>query len=198
MRPFAFENVKTVEVGRAFQKRGPPTTKMKWRSGRAIRKWRKLVASTFKRNTRKKHATSGFHVTPLAGDMWLATSAAPFSPSVREMTVKLVKGGDMLIGIAPKVERPSGLTHPGGLGWYVYTPSGGLFGEGGARNAPFKHKIERGSVVTVRLDEDFNISFRVNGEDWGVAFSNVAECFCVPLHLSIKFESLNELVQLMQ
>ncbi|KAH9259734.1 hypothetical protein BASA81_002156 [Batrachochytrium salamandrivorans] len=119
------------------------------------------------------------------GDSWsYAISLPSFSPSLREMKVRLIKGEQVMIGMAPKSILEAGKEFAN-CGWHVYTSDGSLYSQNGDSNKPFKQKIQEGSVITVKLDNEFNISFEVDGEDWGVVYPSVAKDYSIQLHLSI-------------
>ncbi|KAH9250866.1 hypothetical protein BASA81_011254 [Batrachochytrium salamandrivorans] len=119
------------------------------------------------------------------GRSWsYAISLPAFSPSLREMKVRQIKGEQVRIGVAPKSILEAGKEYSN-CGWYVYTSDGSLYSQNGDSNKPFKQKIQEGSVITVKLDNEFNISFEVDGEDWGVVYPSVAKDYSIQLHLSI-------------
>ncbi|KAH9251022.1 hypothetical protein BASA81_011068 [Batrachochytrium salamandrivorans] len=125
-----------------------------------------------------------------------AISLAAFSPSLREMKVKLIKGERVRFGVAPKSILEKG-KHFSNCGWYVHALGGCLYSQNGDNGKPFKRKIEEGSVVIVKLDNEFNISFEVDGEDWGVAYPSVAKDYSVPLHLSVALYHSDDTVEML-
>ena len=119
------------------------------------------------------------------GKTSIVVSSMPFSADVQEMTVKLVKGRYLLFGVAPKsIAEPcvQWKEH----GWFVWDINGSAYGRD-HDDMIFGYKINEGDIVAVKLDSEFNISFAVNGEDWGVAFKAVAKDYSTPLHLAIAF-----------
>ncbi|KAH9259402.1 hypothetical protein BASA81_002445 [Batrachochytrium salamandrivorans] len=113
-------------------------------------------------------------------------SSNVFSTDVQEMKVKLIKGYCVMVGVAPKSILDLGNSWET-CGWYIWTANGSLCSQDGAHNEPFKHEIESGSIVTVKLDLEFNISFMINGEDWGIAYRAVVKDYSTPLHLAVSF-----------
>ncbi|KAH9257894.1 hypothetical protein BASA81_003913 [Batrachochytrium salamandrivorans] len=131
------------------------------------------------------------------GRSWsYALSLLAFSPSLQKMKVKLIKGAQVMIGVAPKSILEAGKEYSN-CGWYVHALGGCLYSQNGDSNKPFMQNINNGSLVTVKLDNEFNISFQVNGEDWGVAYPSVVKDYSVPLHLSIGLHEPGDAVELL-
>lgn len=123
-------------------------------------------------------------------------SSAAFSPSVREMRVKLIRGKNVMIGVAPRLILVPGNDHYG-CGWHISTYDGCLDSQDGDRDTPFKSKIDEGSVITVKVDDGYNISFSVDDEDWGIAYENVVTGQWGELFLLVSLGEADDCVMLL-
>ena len=76
----------------------------------------------------------------------------------------------IMIGFAPRTVKLNGLNHDS-CGYFVCAENGALF-SACHKDAPYACKFKSGSIVECKL-ENGNISFSVDGEDMGIAYSNV-------------------------
>lgn len=80
-----------------------------------------------------------------------------------EMTVRIIKGETIFIDIAPSEVIEAGMWW-GNCGFYVYSPNGMLHTQyDGWFTACENQSIKQGSIVTVKSDAEFNVSFAVEG-----------------------------------
>lgn len=68
----------------------------------------------------------------------------------------------------------------------MFCKSGKLYDQNSAFDEPYlTEPIQEDSVVTVKLNAAFNISFAVHGVDKGLAYKAVVKDHSVPLYLTV-------------
>lgn len=113
------------------------------------------------------------------------SSLEPFSATRSEMNVKLVRGRDVLIGVASRgILEPN--NHCDTCGWYLDCDNGTLYNQNHDNGRFFiAGGIREGSVVTVRLDRALNVSFAINGVEQGIAYRALARYNPASLYLVV-------------
>ncbi len=108
----------------------------------------------------KKHGASNF-------------DCAALGTQCQEYTIRLISDCSyLMMGFARSISVNS--SNYATNGYYLYAGTGGLYSMGGISNVPYSTPslYTNGTIVKVKL-EDGNISYTVNGKDYGVAFKNV-------------------------
>ncbi|KAH9253165.1 hypothetical protein BASA81_008847 [Batrachochytrium salamandrivorans] len=116
-----------------------------------------------------------------------------------EYQVRILKGNSCMIGLAPadKIQEYAGADVYQKLGWYLHQSDGSLWCQGrpGGGDAYTNCAIEENSIVGVRLYRDEKrVSFTVDGEDQGIAFS---ELWDGPFKLTVLLCRENNSVELL-
>jgi hypothetical protein len=90
-------------------------------------------------------------------------------------SVQIVKGQNLMIGLAPRHGFDKNGLNFKSCGWYFHVLSGKLMSRDGAyKKAYCKEWITEGSLVTVIHDtRRHTIEFQVNGKSLGIAFRNI-------------------------
>lgn len=115
----------------------------------------------------------------------------------QEYKVRILKGRSCMIGLAPakKIEEYSGADAYQKHGWYLHQSDGHLWSQGRTEGEEYcKREIEENSVVGVRLHKNMSVSFTVDGEDQGVAFT---ELWDGPFKLTVLLCRENNSVELL-
>ncbi|KAH9258478.1 hypothetical protein BASA81_003527 [Batrachochytrium salamandrivorans] len=130
-------------------------------------------------------------------------SSSPFSPHLLERKIRLIKGNEVMIGIAPRTVMDPG-SHHLNCGWYLHYSATSdritLYGQNGQKGKDHcPNQVKPNSVIAVRLNSEFNISFTVDEFSLGVAFRNVAvDHTSPPLHLAVWFRDKLAEVEILQ
>lgn len=116
-----------------------------------------------------------------------------------EYQVRILQGNSCMIGLAPadKIQEYAGADVYRKLGWYLHQSDGSLWcqGQPGGGDAYTSRAIEENTVVGVRLYRDGKrVSFTIDGEDQGIAFS---ELWDGPFKLTVLLCRENNSVELL-
>jgi len=135
---------------------------------------------TFKPHPNATLSADAKTATKTTAERWSCTLQGPiaFAPgAIHEVSIKIVKGTDSMVGVAPGTINPTG-SNCNTKGWYLFTFDGTLF------SGPPHNKCQEdywgsgcftaGTVINVRMDMTRGeLSFGVNGVYKGVAFQNI-------------------------
>jgi hypothetical protein len=102
-------------------------------------------------------------------------NAAALANQTAKFSVKIIKGGNMMIGLAPKSINLEGSNY-NTCGWYLYTSVGSLYSWKGEWNIPYVGEVcdKEGTIVGVEWKKKKGeLYFWINGKCMGLAFSGV-------------------------
>ncbi len=93
-----------------------------------------------------------------------------------EYTIKLISNcNNLMVGMAPKSNFKTNGNNYTNCGWYLYCASGTLYSQDGHSNNGYIGSAckQPGTVIRVKL-QGGNLSFIVNGTDYGTAYSGLS------------------------